>query len=409
MKLALISLFSAIHEGGKIGSSLSPYREELDERFQVTEFDAEELNSESLDSYDLVAVFVKTGGTENAFREIFRDLPEPVYLIATPLHNSLPASLEILSWVKQEHGRGRIIHGTPEEVAGKLEDLARVAAARRAVSSGRMGVIGKPSDWLIASGVNYEKVEGRWGLDLVDVDLGELYSQREKFHPPDVEDRAEVVIEGSSGSVENSREDTLEATRTYFALKSIIADYELTALTLRCFDLVTELDTTGCLALSLLNDEGVVSGCEGDVPAAFTMLAGYHLTGSVPFMANPVEVDEKEKRVVFAHCTVPTSMTDGYVLRSHFESGIGVGLQGMIPQGPVTLVKIGGKELDRYFVGEGELVENLSRSTACRTQVAVEFEPYVWDYLLHEPLANHHVLIPGRHGKAIEEFMDRPD
>ncbi len=409
MKVALVSLSSTIHEERKIDETLSPYRDVLEENFQVTELEPEELDSASLGPYDLTAVFVKTGGTEQDFKEIYRDLPQPVYLIATPLHNSLPASLEILSWVKSEYGRGRIIHGDPEDVVEQLRQLANVATTGSVIFSSRLGVIGQPSDWLIASDVDYEKVKERWGLEIVDVDLDELYSRRDKVSPASVGEKADEITVAATGTVENSREDTVQAMRIYFALRELADDYELSALTLRCFDLVTELQTTGCLGLALLNDEGIVAGCEGDVPAAFSMMVGYHLTGQVPFMANPVEIDEEKDRVVLAHCTVPKSMTDDYALRSHFESGIGVGIQGTIPQGPITLAKIGGNNLDKYFVAEGRLTENLTRSTACRTQIVVQFESDVAEYLLTKPLANHHVVIPGNHRSEIEELMDCPD
>ena len=42
----------------------------------------------------------------------------------------------------------------------------------------------------------------------------------------------------------------------------------LDAVAVRCFDLVTARGTTGCLALSALNDAGRVAACEGDLASA---------------------------------------------------------------------------------------------------------------------------------------------
>ena len=55
------------------------------------------------------------------------------------------------------------------------------------------------------------------------------------------------------------------------ALRAVFARHDLHACTLRCFDLVTRLRTTGCYALSRLNDQGLIAGCEGDVPSTLTM------------------------------------------------------------------------------------------------------------------------------------------
>lgn len=37
-----------------------------------------------------------------------------------------------------------------------------------------------------------------------------------------------------------------------------------------------------------------------------------------------------------------------YNLRSHFESGIGVGIQGTLENEKVTLLRIGGKRMEKY-------------------------------------------------------------
>ena len=38
----------------------------------------------------------------------------------------------------------------------------------------RLGVIGKPSDWLIASNVDYKNVKDKFNIDLIDIDINEL-------------------------------------------------------------------------------------------------------------------------------------------------------------------------------------------------------------------------------------------
>ncbi|MFA6664598.1 MAG: hypothetical protein WCS21_09870, partial [Lachnospiraceae bacterium] len=57
------------------------------------------------------------------------------------------------------------------------------------------------------------------------------------------------------------------AEQIYLALKVIIKKYNLKGFTLRCFDLLTAVKNTGCLALAKFNSEGVIATCEGDVPA----------------------------------------------------------------------------------------------------------------------------------------------
>ena len=97
-------------------------------------------------------------------------------LVADGLKNSLAASLEILSWMRIEGRRGRVLHGNIDYM---MKGVADYVAGRDAVEwlrGRRVGVIGKPSGWLIASGVDYGNVRKTWGVELVDLPLDEVIS-----------------------------------------------------------------------------------------------------------------------------------------------------------------------------------------------------------------------------------------
>jgi L-fucose isomerase-like protein len=132
------------------------------------------------------------------------------------------------------------------------------------------------------------------------------------------------------------------------------------------------------------------------------------LTGSKSFMANPSYIDIVKNDVVFAHCSIPTSMTEQYVLRDHFESHIGVGIQGVVGEGAVTVFKCGGSRLDKYFVASGQLVANLEDDNMCRTQLKVSLNTNA-GYFLKNPIANHHLIIKGDHTDIINRFMQDMD
>jgi L-fucose isomerase-like protein len=294
-----------------------------------------------------------------------------------------------------------IVHGDRRRIIARLRELARYATVRRLLA-GRIGLIGRPSDWLIGSGVDRAAVRRRWGTRFVDIGLQELTRRRGK-----ADDGAAVageIIEQAQALDSVDEKAVLAAARLVPALRAVFARHRLQAATLRCFSLIAPLATTGCLALSRLNDEGLVCGCEGDVPAAFSMLLLFLLTGEAPFLANPAAVDAERDRVVMAHCTVPTRAVAGYRLQTHFETGMGVALCGAFAPGPATVFKAGGPGLDRYFVSAAEVLPHRPRPGLCRTQVRLQLrEPAA--YFLHAPLANHHVLIRGDHARRIDDFM----
>ena len=69
-------------------------------------------------------------------------------------------------------------------------------------------------------------------------------------------------------------------------------------MTLSCFKLIEQIDTTGCLALSLLYDDGIMAGCEGDLLSIFSLLAVKSLTGKDGILAN--HATSRQKKVLLS-------------------------------------------------------------------------------------------------------------
>jgi L-fucose isomerase-like protein len=153
--------------------------------------------------------------------------------------------------------------------------------------------------------------------------------------------------------------------------------------------------------LAELNDAGVVAGCEGDLVSTVGMLWLSRLLDTPVWMANPAQIDQAAGTLRLAHCTVPRSMVNSYGLRSHFESGLAVGIQGKIPPGGVTLVRIGGVQLDRLWSVNGEATSAPPEEDLCRTQLEVRAPSEALAELLHAPLGNHILVVPGRHQERV--------
>ena len=119
---------------------------------------------------------------------------------------------------------------------------------------------------------------------------------------------------------EGTPEDLIKSMRLYRAIKKVCQEENLEALTLSCFKLIEQIDTTGCVALSLLNDDGIIAGCEGDLQSVFTLLAVKALTGKDGFMANPSMINSRTNELILAHCTVGLKQTERYIIRNHFET-----------------------------------------------------------------------------------------
>ena len=352
----------------------------------------------------LTAVLVLTGGVERQVLKVIAQLPSPSLLIAHPGHNSLPASLEVLAKIRQDGGEGRILFGAPEELGEELRREIAILEAWDSFRFSRIGLIGEPSDWLVASDVDRAFLKGRLSIELVDVAIDDLIGQIEGASA--TKRTLGAFSRKAEETVEPNADDLRGAAAIYKGLRHVVDEHRLAACTVRCFDLVHRMKNTGCYALSRLNDEGIPAGCEGDMQSLFTLFLGYLLTGQTGFMANIASVDEESRVLGIAHCTCPVSMTAAYSIRSHFESGIGVGIAGTLPEGPCTLFRLGGERLNHLFIREGAIEETEFRDDLCRTQVRIQANDAV-DELLRAPLGNHHILLAGHHQETIERFFSR--
>ena len=339
-------------------------------------------------------VMTATGGVEGLFKKIWQSLDHGIRIIADGRNNSLAAALEILSFVTEYRFVGQIIHGSNTEIVEKVK------AILSPLDGTRIGCFGEPSDWLIASDVDRD-ITSKLGIDIVDIDLDRV---KEGFRLADEEEAlavAERYLELSKDAEKVELRDMVDASKVYLALRKICHEERLTAMTIRCFDIVKECSTTSCLALALLNDEGIVAGCEGDLQTVISMVLAQRICGERAFMANPSIL--KENSSLLAHCTIPLSMCDEYVLDHHFESGIGVAIQGVLPLTDYTLFKWGGSELDRYFVKECKALKWENSQHFCRTQILLDAD--LRDYLLNHSIGNHHVIIRGRHEEELMHFF----
>ena len=325
-------------------------------------------------------VAVLSGGTEAMFLELVKDqqidLKRPVYLMVSGFSNSTAAALEILSFIRQRNGMAKIMQHPKDIVFVDDSDTASLTRTPlekvlKNEKKQRLGVVGKSSDWLIASQVDYAEVLKKMNCELIDIPFEELSSLG-------------VVDPGMKG-----------AEAIYERLKEIIAKHKLDGITVRCFDLFKTVKNTGCIAVSKLNDEGIPAGCESDIPVLLTLMACKKLTGEAGWMGSPVRI-QSDGQILLAKCTIALKMTKKHEYTSHFESGIGVAIHGEVEPGEYTLVKLS-NDMKRLLAVNVTVTHCQYEKNLCRTQIWVQSTPIVSQYLLTSPLCDHHVLIKGHH------------
>ena len=413
MNISLYTLTSPLHDENAVNAASADFLNEIESELgSHMAFHGPDFTEYGTGGLDVI--YVRTGGTEGLFKEVYQHLQGHVLLLTSGKSNSLAASMEILSYLNQQGRRGEIIHGTPAYIAERLRLLSRVHEAKQFLNGRNLGIIGQPSDWLISSDPDREAVKAGLGLNLVDVPIEELVDL--VLSDEDLSAYSHAEMEAVAQSIPSAIQKYTNGTlRIYQALKKIIEKYQLSGLTLRCFDLLTAVENTGCLALALLNAKGIPAGCEGDVPTLITMTAGYALTGKCGFQCNPSRIDPQTGELLLAHCTVPLDMISSYTFNTHFESGIGIAVHGEMPEGDATIFKLAA-DLSRNFVCKATLTGNPYEKSLCRTQITLKLSDsqpcaqstsghsICQDYFLSSPIGNHHVVFTGNQCELFDAF-----
>lgn len=356
------------------------------------------------------ACLVLTGGTERAILAVHAQRNamvegEPLLLLAHADHNSLPAALEAAALLRLEGHRVQIVVCGIGTNARTLHDAVHNVSVWHDMRRARVGLLGTASDWLVASSPDRDAFHRVWGSTLVDLDLG---SAIESVHATTSVPLATPVRIGAKHNLNApSAPEVDSAARFDTVLQQIVERENLDAVTVRCFDLIRAAGTSGCLALSAVNDRGVIAGCEGDIASTIGLLWSRQLVGKLGWMANPAMIDRATGVVELAHCTVPLSLTTSYALHTHFESGKGVGIVGELPVGPATLLRLGGQGLAQLWCAEGEALRTHGRVERCRTQLDVRIDPSEAGELLDRPLGNHLIVIAGHHGDQLRKWWSQ--
>lgn len=396
-RILFIPVASPLHDPEVVRKLLDMYYKRLEKAVDLTlplMTDYNEIKDYDITGDDLAIVAPLTGGTEH-FIQLIYEKAGFILILPHACMNSLPSALEVFSKIRDSM-RAWIV--TDWEVGKKVNKFIKAWRVVNELKKMKVGLIGEPSPWLVhSSGVKVREVLGTLfkGLTFLDIDLTNLYEEYNRLIRRS-DDRLSALSKNILSRVKNVRvsEDAIyKSLIIYLALKHMIEKFNLDAATVRCFDIIKDLDMTSCLAASLINSKNAIIGCEGDLPALITMIIASKLADAPSVMGNLAWA--RRNILMVAHCTIPLSMVRRFDLDSHYESGRGVGIVGYLPKGKrVTVARLDPiYNVIRYTVGK-ILSSGPIQSNLCRTQVKIKMYAKVGkcSQFIEEAIGNHYII-----------------
>ncbi len=352
---------------------------------------SEEEAREAVEGCGAAFLALATGGTEHLALSALEGLDgAPVVVASIPLANSLSSLLEL----KPVLPRGAAAVHLPSldpgdsDAVSVFESAVRGLWAARRVRGLRLGLIGKPSPWLVYSLPSGEAL-ARLGVELVEVGVDEFVGLVEGSEPDEALGRRLVEAAESADLAPGEPGRSL---RVMEAVRRLARDRGLGAVSPACWWFYKRTGANACLAHALLNDEGLVVGCEGDVPSTIAMALASYASGSPAFFANIADLRGNE--VLVAHCTAPFSLGTRYRLMRHFITGGSVTSRvAFKPYEKWTLVRLS-PDASKLRVAVGDLVDgDPGREMQCESQLILRVPGA--RRLLEESMGNHHIVVPG--------------
>jgi hypothetical protein len=226
-----------------------------------------------------------------------------------------------------------------------------------------------------------------------------MFRQGDEQTWTDIWVQAEKYLKQQGVSLETTREFVDRAFLLTEVLRDLLDEAQTDAITINaCMSTIMPIsETTACLPLSLLNDEGYLAFCESDfvvIPAGILL---HYISGTPVFFGNPSL--PHRGIVTVSHCTAPARM-DGKrpeLMRivTHYESDFGAAPKVDMKKGQRITVINADFNSRRWLGFEAEILDT-PFYPICRTQLDLRILGD-WERLLDEVKGFHWMVAYGSH------------
>ncbi len=355
--------------------------------------------SEALNSYkDFMPIAIAlTGGTSrliHGFAE--QGNIERLFIFAHPEHNSLASAISARAKCERNgilvelYYCNNVFDPSCDYNIGKLITVAKTISN---IIGSRIGIISDEEKMEIE-----EVVRDRLSCEVKTIPFSEVQQEINKIDEAMLAGFMEKI---SMVRIEGARDPLRTIGKLYLALKNIVQRYDIHYLAIDCFTFISRYGFSPCIALAVLNAEGIITACEADVPALLGMVIAKNVSGMSGWISNLVNIAGNSG--MFAHCTIAMDIAKDLTAISHFESGKPYALTGRIISNIATLISID-RDLTLMAVARGRIKNSgLLSHSACRTQALVEFDFIAEDVPRLAP-ANHHVFVIGDYVDVVKDI-----
>jgi hypothetical protein len=249
----------------------------------------------------------------------------------------------------------------------------------------------------------------KYGIEIINVEYKELeerinYYKKSNNLIPKIDEFTRKYISTPNTELITDKKFVVNAFLLYSIFRELMKEYDSQAFTIKeCMSTVMPIsETTACLPLSLINDDGLLAFCESDFNVIPSGILLHYISGKPVFLNDPTY--PHNGIVTVAHCTAPRRM-DGKnysptKLLTHFESDYGVAPKVDLKKGEI-LTMICPDCSQKEWVGFKGTIVGSPFYDICRSQYDIEINGD-WEKLLKDMRGFHWMMALGDYTKEME-------
>jgi L-fucose isomerase-like protein len=201
------------------------------------------------------------------------------------------------SILRQARHPFEFVYGAPEEVSADLKNAVAMTSAVKRLKTCKVGMVGSHAPGFLDLAVEPFLLSRAFGLQLHPLSLPLFIERVQSVSQADVDADMEVLgklnLRETGGTASPSSELIQVNSRYYVAMKQLMAESSLDALSIQCWpELPNMIGQWPYLAVSRLSSEGHAISIEGDVDGAISSLLGNLAGFGTGFLSDWLEHDD---------------------------------------------------------------------------------------------------------------------
>jgi len=333
----------------------------------------------------------------------------PVMIWALPTRYSLPASASAIGNLREKGFRVKLFYGAADSnpTAEELLRITKALHAVRRLREARIGKIGGLQGGAYVSGnFNKEALHDRFGVEVVDIRVKEVMDAFEEV--------GEEQVEGALKEwrrrfhfIEAGEQDLRRATRLHLAVKGLFERYGLSALAMDLYEEIGQIFRTSSF---LTFCEDLVMQYEGDVISIVATLLVKYLRDNPVYLTDIFSIDLEKSLLTVVHASAPASLAQDDS-RVHIGTDIPpldfgdytiVTCKPEIPPGPVTILRLFGRNCDQVHLTTGQLLScDVKKEVIANIKITGDIKKF-----LDTVCGNHYLVVPGDIRKDLYEACE---